>query len=184
MDNQKVLVSRDVKFFPSVFPYSGCTNSTSHPNLPFPCFPTDDPILPTVVESLAKAETPTNNGSEEEVPPLNSSSPFSTHQQDDPTPGVVPETVLDLPRRSVKNRRPPQWLEDYVGNVAVTEVSLPSETGTTPPTYPYQVFSSFTKPYSTFLFNLESLQEPTSFKQACLSQDWTKAIDAELAALE
>lgn len=33
LDNNRVLISRDVKFFPTVFPYSGAKESLSHPTL-------------------------------------------------------------------------------------------------------------------------------------------------------
>lgn len=75
-------------------------------------------------------------------------------------------------------------MKDYVGTVAVTEGILPGTSNLTPPTYPYHISSGFTPSYYEFLFNLQSQLEPTSHTQACLSEDWTKAMNAELAALE
>lgn len=42
----------------------------------------------------------------------------------------------------------------------------------------------FTPSYTSFLFNLQTVKEPTSYKEACSYPEWVKAMEAELTALE
>lgn len=101
LGNNKIVISRDVKFFPHVYPYTRSKELPSSPTLPFPSFQTNDIVFPTVGDDLEMEENHQDYSTAEgeiSVKPVDSS------------PGIINEEVPRLLRRSTRNRKPPQWM--------------------------------------------------------------------------
>lgn len=76
------------------------------------------------------------------------------------------------------------WMEDYVGNVSFSYCIYTPAEGSVSYTFPYLISLGFTSSFTKFLFNLQTIKEPTSYKEACLYPEWIKAMETELTALE
>lgn len=85
-------------------------------------------------------------------------------------------------RRSTRDRKPPVWMQDYIGNVSHSLLDI--QEGTEPSTYPYKVSPVFTSAYLVYLCNITAVIEPQTYKEACQYPEWLEAMDKELAALE
>lgn len=113
MDNSKVIISRDVKFDTYTFPYA----SDSSIITPLP----SDSQLP-VFENCAQEEQIdldvgiTDDVSESIPVDLNADTPASLSLNDD---AIVQEHQVIT--RETRNRKPPKWMEDYVGHVSFSE---------------------------------------------------------------
>lgn len=86
-------------------------------------------------------------------------------------------------KRSPKIHKPPTWMKDYVGNVQTSSVHMYSPS-TVSPIFPFIVLSSLSQQYISFLFNITTLHEPTTYKEASQLPEWVQAMESELAALE
>lgn len=86
-----------------------------------------------------------------------------------------PQDTLDtcVPRRSTRIPRPPIWSQDYV----CSSSSSP---------YPISTYLAYDKvyvPYKSFLSNLSTHREPTSYHEAVVDPRWLSAMELELQAL-
>lgn len=86
-------------------------------------------------------------------------------------------------RRSHIIHKPPTWMRDYVGNVQTSSVHMYSPS-TVSPTFPFILSPSLSRHYILFLFNITTLHEPTTYKEASQLPEWVQAMESELAALE
>ncbi|KAL0444728.1 UNVERIFIED_CONTAM: Retrovirus-related Pol polyprotein from transposon RE1 [Sesamum latifolium] len=84
---------------------------------------------------------------------------------------MTPQELAPIPRRSVRQMTRPTWIDDYVCNWTATNFE---------PTH----FTKITPKYSCFAAALSSLQEPGNDQQAKQGNEWVKAMQAKITALE
>ncbi|GAA0148132.1 transmembrane signal receptor [Lithospermum erythrorhizon] len=171
--NRRMVVSRDVKFYEHLFPYSPLFPKSSIVPVkhsasqkcqdPFPVVPVNHevdlpnfpPAVQTHFEPMAQADTPCQLSSTQahhDIPVVPSQ------------PVPVPNDTIEPARQSLRQRHVPAWFRDYQVNFA----SL----------------SDHSTAYFSFLANISKIQEPYTYKQAIESQEWVEAMHKELAALE
>lgn len=177
LDNGKVIVSRDVKFNTDCFPYADRSSLHSPTidthSLPFPSFPDFDHVLPNEEDHISSSSSPVlldSHVSTSSPIPITatadslvtcgslSSSTYEACSQSIPTEPIAV-------RKRVRERKPPVWMADYVGHVSF-DVSFPNA-GVTPHTFPFVVSPGLTPSYTTFLFNMHMIKEPSSYRGAC-----------------
>lgn len=167
LENDKLLISRDVKYVPNKFPFLDSPISVPEPSIPFPAVTTE----PDNDDVPSSSHTP-------EVPlPSPHSAPSTLESQ----PSLE---IQDCPpqRRSTRFRQVPRWMNDYVSHIAVSQhISL--STSITPPTFPYTINPLLGKSHISYLFNLSMVREPSSYKEACQYPGWIDAMNSKLEAL-
>ncbi|KAL0412816.1 UNVERIFIED_CONTAM: Retrovirus-related Pol polyprotein from transposon RE1 [Sesamum radiatum] len=109
LDNNTVIISRDVTFHEHIFPYIGHSKPDTAPIL----VPTS--ILDQHTDSTSSA--PSSLSFSDPDPPISSTPP--------PLPTQIP-TVADLPRRSQRQVKPPSWLNDFHCNLSTDSFIHPS----------------------------------------------------------
>lgn len=82
-------------------------------------------------------------------------------------------------RRSSRHGKPPKWMKDYVGRV---DLSIQPTTQTSGHTLP--ISSLLIDSYTQFLFNVTSVHESKSYKEASHIKELIEAMNKELIALE
>lgn len=156
LDTKRILVSRDVLFYENHFLFNNSHEATYVP-------------LPLTGDQAC--------------------------EQDDIAPNKHPQQIqnndTDSLRQSTRERRAPTWLKDYVVNSTVIKEDqfekippVKAPTAYTPHTFLYNVSSHLNKTYVNFLTNLSTITEPNSFEQAKRNNDWEKAMQEEIKALE
>ncbi|GAA0150838.1 transmembrane signal receptor [Lithospermum erythrorhizon] len=168
--NRKIIVSRDVKFYEHLFPYSPLFPKSSIVPVehsasqnyqdPLPVVPVDhkvdlpifSPAAETHIEPMAHVDIPCqlNNTQDHHDVPVAPSQPV-----------LIPNDTIEPARQSHRHRSVPAWFRDYQVNFA----SL----------------SDHSTAYFSFLANI---QEPHTYKQAIESREWVEVMHKELAALE
>lgn len=193
LTTSKLLVSRDVKFDTAVFPF-GSSAVNAEPT----ASGTQQlvPLVSSEAQESQNEEVQSTGGSisdQESSNGENDNSSLSSHEDivstTDPTPPASttdptpPNLEIPQPEQEGRKRKPPLWMKDYVGCLVASTV-VEDTTGVSPPTFPFSINAQFSSPYTEFLFNLTSIQEPASYKEASGSKEWREAMDAEIAALE
>lgn len=163
----KVFTSRDVKFFPETYPFSTPVTEDAAPSLPLVEITGEDVALDSDEETASADRSCT------EEPPIND------HQAN-----IQPAASDIVPlRRSTRSHHPPSWMKDYIGTVQTGATILPS-TSLTPSTFPYFISPNLSSSYITYLFNILTIHEPTSYTEASSHPEWVQAMQDELNALE
>ncbi|GAA0158032.1 hypothetical protein LIER_38575 [Lithospermum erythrorhizon] len=178
--DKKIIVSRDVMFYEDIFPYRASKSPLSQstycrPNVSIRYNPTYDPTpIPNSPIQQQSAPAPGSVSINQEVcDPIQQQ--YISISSDSTTPNVCsPNVVLpSLPndeplRRSTRPKVHSTWLHDYVR----TSVSTSSSS------------LSCTAAHALFLVNLSKAQEPYSYKQARVHDEWVQAMQSEMSALE
>lgn len=166
----KTFTFRDVKFNVDVFPFA--TGNQNIEQVPLPTFPdfASDTDEPSAEEDDPIQQDCEGIGSQQEEEMPIHHNPETSHQS--------------LLRRSTRTVQPLVLMKDYVGCVH-TEALTHVPTGVfLPPTFPYRISPSFSESYVQYLFNMSTLHEPVSYKEASQFPEWIDAMKAELDALE
>lgn len=172
---RRSLTSRDVHFVPNVFPFKEGT-SPSVPDLILPV------VHPNVDVGSSSGEVMVESSADDADRGVPSPSvPIEVEVPDTRADTPPPDSTLRL-RRSKRVTEPLVWMQDYIGNIVHT--SVPFTEGTTPPMFPYLVSPVLTSSYVDYLFNVNSVVEPHSYKEAFKYPEWISAMEQELAALE
>jgi hypothetical protein len=201
LNTHKVLISRDVVFHETIFPFQ---NQTPLPDFStfLSCSP--EPLSPTphfIPPSHLIADMPSaTSAPAPPVPPVSaslspldtsslldhnsSSSPSLDHIETD-SPG---QSVSSPLRRSTRVHKPPTYLQDYHCQLAhcVGSTSSPPLASSGKP-YPLSTSLSYdhlSPTHRNFALSVTAISEPSSFHQANQSPHWQEAMFAELAALE
>jgi hypothetical protein len=202
LTTHKVLISRDVVFHETIFPFQNQTplpdfstflscssepiSTTPHFIPPYPiiadmpCFPIP-PSAPVPPISTSSSLLDTSSHLDHT---LSSSSPSLDHIETD-SPGQPVSSPL---RRSTRVHKPPTYLQDYHCQLAhcVGSTSSPPTASSGKP-YPLSTSLSYdhlSPTHKFFSLFVTAISEPSSFHQANQSPHWQEAMFAELAALE
>ncbi|GAA0173422.1 transmembrane signal receptor [Lithospermum erythrorhizon] len=158
-----VSVSRDIKFYESIFSFNDSSssylsslvrNQHSRPCVLVDHYAVYDQDVVLVQETVFN-DTQITQELAENVPIIHESGSSSSSK-----------TVVS--RHSHRSRKPSVWLNDYVVSSCSTSFDI----------------SSFTDAHMLFIANLSIIQEPSTYKQARFNHDWIQAMKAELKALE
>lgn len=179
LQTNQVTVSRNVRFYEHIFPFSFSTPLSKL----FPAsFPNDD-IIPTFSSSPASSLNQSTPFCDH-TPMHSPISPSTTSSPSSPT-SSVPLQVLTSPqgqvlRKSQRVTSTPTYLSDYVCNSASSLISPD------PPCIPLHSFSftSLTPQNQSLVTAICQIQEPLSYRQAVLHPGWKAAMSQEFAALE
>lgn len=162
-----IFTSRDVMFFTETCPFSTAVEREPEQRLPLIQIADNDE---TMLED--DAEVFMDNTSTEDTLVVSASGG---------TP-VVESDVVPLCRSS-RAHNPPKWMQDYVGSLQVS-AGFVVGTSVTPPIFPYTILPNLSLPYVTYLLNISTTHEPTSYQEASTQTEWVKAMQDELYALE
>ena len=191
LDNHEIFVSRDVRFHENIFPYSDTSkSSTSSPDsnslmvdwdfgLPKP--PAILSLPPHINErgSTASQQQSTTDLS----PPMDISSAECTLQ-----PG--PTHSSNEVSRSIRDRRPPSYLSDYICHSAhATNPISPTHSssvssGMRYPIANYVTYNNFSSAHCHFLSTVTTNVEPPNYKEAVKEARWRCAMQTEIHALK
>ncbi|MCH80704.1 retrovirus-related Pol polyprotein from transposon TNT 1-94, partial [Trifolium medium] len=174
IETQKILITRDVTFQESNFPFHSLSITDPLPNI------FSDTVLPKpVAEPTSQIDNNTNiinpasheshGDLHEPHSDLHVSESTSSSSVDNSIPSLVNQH--DNLRRSTRIRQPPSYLQDYQCHVK----------------YPIQNHLSYDKlqpSYQQFICQVSTIYEPSFYHQAVSSPEWRKAMAEELAALE
>ncbi|KAL0313066.1 UNVERIFIED_CONTAM: Retrovirus-related Pol polyprotein from transposon RE1 [Sesamum radiatum] len=159
LENRKVFYSRDVHFYEHIFLLLMITPSVLHLLLLYLLYSThsDDISFPIVSDVQA-------------IPPPSSPStltPSSGSPLSSSAIPSLPQAQAPQLRRSLRQIQKPSWLDDFVSY-----------------SHTSKLISSSNAAYLSFVASLSILQEPRSFSEAVLHQEWRDAMNVELEALE
>ncbi|GAA0144266.1 transmembrane signal receptor [Lithospermum erythrorhizon] len=155
LSTHKVIVSRDVIFYESVFPY-----------------------LSTPSNILVNEQD-----SQVDLHSLSDIVDHHDNNEDSDKHADVDMSELGKCRTSKRSKTKSTWLNDYVSN-AVSGVNKHFTSPHLRDTFPFTELPNSLVPYAAFLANIADEQEPCSYKQASGSKKWIQAIDKELQALK
>ncbi|KAL2237379.1 UNVERIFIED_CONTAM: Retrovirus-related Pol polyprotein from transposon RE1 [Sesamum indicum] len=161
IDHRSIVISRDVVFHETSFPYKTITHDTE----PYPI-----PLPFTILNSTAEPEATTTPESSQIS--TASSDPSLSHDTLEPQVGDSLSTLSPSPvplRRSTRTSHKPQWLNDFICH---------SSTDSTPSNL------CITSSHLSFMAALSTVQEPKNYAQAKDIPEWQRAMEVELAALE
>ncbi|GAA0139646.1 transmembrane signal receptor [Lithospermum erythrorhizon] len=160
LSSHKIVISRDVIFHESIFPFHTTTLNIVDYYSEFEGLKTRiDELLPDSDKSY-------------ELPDASETTSISNLHKE-----------LGVTRHSKRQKVKPNWLQDYDTNV-VHMLYVNCTSPHLPPTFPYIKLPHTLSAHQAFLANVSVEQEPFSFKQASTSPKWMEAMNKELQALE
>lgn len=83
-----------------------------------------------------------------------------------------------VPRRSSREHKPPSWLSNYI------TCAIKNPSSHVPRAYPFTTPTIFSPSYTNFLCAVSHTHEPQSFEEANTYDEWKKAMQQEIRALE
>ncbi|KAM7485260.1 hypothetical protein LguiA_001269 [Lonicera macranthoides] len=116
--------------------------------------------------------------------------PTSTASADQPATTAIAPTNPNAapPRRSGRHSSPPAKLRDYVCSAVysnhLSTLSPGPAKGTRYPLSHYLSYHRYTPAYQSFVSQISSNTEPTSYSEAAAHPEWQAAINSELQALQ
>ncbi|WVZ18008.1 hypothetical protein V8G54_005330 [Vigna mungo] len=170
LHNKNFLVSRNVIFYESHFPYAHESQSISHHHN------TGLTASQQIFYSLIAFDIPVSG-----VSSLNTGTtdvePVMQFNNDS---NNVVQTINPLPRVSNRQRKPPAYLSTYdCPTLSSTNISY----STPYPLHSYLSYSSCSNSHTAFCMSLSATIEPSSFKEACQHDHWQQAMIAEIQTL-
>ncbi|GAA0183685.1 hypothetical protein LIER_31056 [Lithospermum erythrorhizon] len=167
LNTQKVITSRDVNFHEHLFSHSPkFSKSYVVPKQSIPNNLEDYfPALPTSFNPVDQLD---DVGLQEVVPAVPQDNLITKHTTPISPISQADNTTFTPLRHFTRPRQAPIWLSDYHVNVVGTFNTSPI----------------FSNTHMSFLANLEKVQEPHSFKQARLSEEWVKVMASKIQVLE
>ena len=204
LKTSQIFVSKDVIFHETIFPFQP-TQAIPHihslSDMQLPTSSTQSPAFPSVV-----IPTPSTDSA---LPPISS----STHPHFTPQPHSTPQPCSSPPshslcsppthispqhnivppvppvRQSTRTHKLPAYLQNYQCNNASSDsVSLSTvvqgNSSTNFPLSQVLSYSHLSPNYKSFVFNVSTICEPSTYNEASKSLHWCEAMTAEIHALE
>ena len=156
LDNMQEIITRNVVFHESVFPFS---------HLPPATFPVTSSSATLHIDH---ANTPISDSPP--LPPDTTTIPSTSSH-----PDSTPENTMPTTTRSGRVVIPPTHLTDYICNSAPSSSKYPISS--------YLNLSRLSPSYLRFIVLMTAVFEPASYSQAAKYSVWQNAIQEELAAL-
>ena len=185
LNTRKVFLSRDVKFFETIFPFQ----SVSTPSIQqlFPAVSSFDDCDPLHLTTEGdRAECSTNSGS-----PTSENTTLQESAETHSTPASSVPAITQpqpVPARPQRAHKLPVKFTDYTGipshlaSLITVHSTTSNDNASTLPSY--ISYLPFDTSYVHFLANITKIPEPQYYKQAVLHDCWCEAMNVELAALE
>lgn len=167
----KPFVSRDVKFFETIFPYHPDSLTTYMSPLPV----SSTTLHPSgLIDDFYILDDPS-----EESPFIDANSDSSATTNSD-SDIYNPSSPSPPVRRSHRNRQQPHWFQQYhtylaSSSTAISDVEKHASN---------LAFIVVQPQYQCFMTSLPLNQDPLHFKQAVTDPEWVQAMNSELSALE
>ncbi|KAL2236391.1 UNVERIFIED_CONTAM: Retrovirus-related Pol polyprotein from transposon RE1 [Sesamum indicum] len=159
--NHRTLISRDVRFHETVFPFKSIAAKQIQPTIPLPSFDSDSFLAPAPPSTI-QSPCSTHDSS---VPTTDSTTPLHPTNSTTPLHVAAPSSPPRL-RRSLRVSQPPAWLHDFICHSS------------------HNSTCAFTSSHSGFQAALSTIREPRCYNQAKDSVEWQQAMQNELLALE
>ncbi|KAL2240968.1 UNVERIFIED_CONTAM: Retrovirus-related Pol polyprotein from transposon RE1 [Sesamum indicum] len=159
--NHRTLISRDVRFHETVFPFKSIAAKQIQPTIPLPSFDSDSFLAPAPPSTI-QSPCSTHDSS---VPTTDSTTPLHPTDSTTPLHVAAPSSPPRL-RRSLRVSQPPAWLHDFICHSS------------------HNSTCAFTSSHSGFQAALSTIREPRCYNQAKDSVEWQQAMQNELLALE
>ena len=187
LQSHSMLISRDIVFHESVFPYQidSCSSFLDH-SIPLPCFPSasSDIVDPTLPSSTLSSAPLSSN-------PIDDSFVQVHIDLDDDflqdVPNEPPEPLTDpIPlRRFARVHKQPSYLQAYHCNqVSSIPTTVALHSGTSHPLSSHLSYHTLSPSYKHFCCSISSVVEPTYYYQVIFDPKWQEAIAAKIPALE
>lgn len=193
LQDKKIIMSRDVIFYESLFPYKSIKENSSGEKL----------VIPNEFEDFevcANDFIPANDYNTDEFDIINEDEHFNFPEQQEGEEDMYAEEndidnenhqnvpVADNLRFGLRERKKPSWHNDYIMHCNTIDATTSNTKQFTsphfPPTYPYYHSALLTQTHKGLLSPISQIQEPTSYNEACRNEEWVKAMNKELDALE
>ncbi|XP_004516485.1 uncharacterized protein [Cicer arietinum] len=177
LHNREIFVSRDIAFFENVFPFNGSQENKISSSIPF--------INPTSIDFLFDLPpTPIENAL---APSFSPQLPFSKYAT--PSPSPITTTPHPIPtRKSTRQVKPPSYLKDFhckllAGKNLNPHVSHLHSSGILYPLSQFISYDNLSSSHRSFILNVSTVKEPSSYTNAIKDKNWRPAIQNELDAL-
>lgn len=185
MQTSEVIISRDVKFVETTFPFSYLAPLSKL----FPAYFSSNiesvfsssneyvPSSPYTVVSPNNSTSQLGRSPSFHSPP--SISPILNIPTSVSSEEVLPSVFKHQLRRLQRDHNPPKYLSDYICDTIFTIVSP------NPPCLPFyhSSFSTMTPQNLTLITSIYQITEPTSYQQVMMHPGWKVAMDKEFEAL-
>lgn len=153
-----ISVSRDVIFHENIFPLEKSNGNTSQTKIS-----SEGNTPQAIPENIENIETP----------------PLTQENTNNQNPTSEDETTIsEINQETLKK---PEYLSDYFCSFA-TNKGIPK--GTSYPMQDYITYKRLSNSHTDFFDKISITHEPNSYNQAKLNQNWVKAMNEELSALE
>jgi len=194
LENNKFIISRDVVFHETIFPYSQTTPQKS-PLMSNTFLETeDDPYNIQNIEHSISEINPFPDQAQiiNQIAPIqhDTTQLAKVHSDlvEDPHIPTVETEPNNYPRRSNRERKQPSHLADFHCSQVVSSLSHSSHkspsTGTRYPIEKYVSNQQFSPRHQVFLSTMSSSVEPKFYSEAAANPKWQDAMAAEIRALE
>lgn len=188
--NRKIVISRDVAFHEGSFPFHGqdvVSNEAISDLLPahvLPC-PIIDPLRSITTQPSANQQ----DHSDVSTDPAEHHVDTDESPSNDPTVDILdvqttPPSNPPIPtlRRSTCSHTKPSFLQDY-------HYHLLHHSATTNDSSPYSIshflnYDNLASAHKNYILNISTVYEPTFFHQGVKLEEWRKAMDVEIEAME
>lgn len=164
--NKQLFVSRDVKFYETIFPFKNQSETAYMKPISNPALDQNKPVIDDLLYTDLY----------EEESHLNTPEPSDNiPEEDSPKNPLLSDNVMDVytpqpPRRSTRVHSAPSWHKDFVTNTAAYISNL--------------AYTQVAPAFQCFVANITTNPDLIHFKTVVQSDCWIQAMNLELEALE
>ena len=108
--------------------------------------------------------------------------PLDKHNDNSPTTELT-DTPLSSSSKPTRIKNAPSYLADYVFNSSFSTAPAPKSSGTFYPIASFHSYAHLSSSHKAFSMSVTQCTEPKTYKEACQSECWLKAMKSELDAL-
>ena len=174
--NKEVFVSRNVTYHETIFPYQ----------------PVSSPPLWNYYPNTSISNQDSNHNVSDHND-FTSSDQNLSHNSPTQTPFDIPidtsptheltDTPFSPPSKLTRIRKAPSYQTDYVCNSSSSPTPTPKSSGILYPIASFYSYAQLSSSHKAFSMSVTQCTEPKTYKEACQSKCWLKAMESELDAL-